>query len=77
MTAWVERRTENTVNCRNFFWDAKGKTIDIEHIRANKYTEHGHVEDYDHEYDFQLERNYFGGLVLLPNGLHKVLVDKP
>jgi len=77
MTAWIQKGSESAVNYHNFLWDAKGKSFEIEHIWANKYKEHGHEDDYDHEYDFQRERNYFGGLVLLPKGLHKVLVDKP
>ncbi len=77
MTAWVEQKSGNPVNYRQFLWDAKGKPFEIEHIWANKYKEHGHGEDYDHEYDFQRERDYFGGLILLPKGLHKVLLDKP
>ncbi|MYE25637.1 MAG: DUF262 domain-containing protein, partial [Chloroflexi bacterium] len=40
MTAWVERGSGSTVNYRDFLWDAKGKTIDIEHIWANKFREH-------------------------------------
>ncbi|MYH66529.1 MAG: DUF262 domain-containing protein, partial [Chloroflexi bacterium] len=65
MTAWVEQQSRNNVNYHQFLWDAKGKTIDIEHIWANKFQEHGHQTDFAHEYDFQRERNYFGGLVLL------------
>lgn len=67
MTAWVEWECGNTVNYRDFLWDTKGKTIDIEHIWADKYQDHEHEDDFAHEYDFLRERNYFGGLLLLKN----------
>lgn len=73
MTAWVEQQSGNNVNFRNFLWDANGRPLEIEHIWANQYEQHQHQGEYAHENDFQRERNYFGGLVLLPKGIHKPL----
>ena len=75
MTAWFEQQSGLSANYLNFLWDGKGWPFEIEHLWANKYQRH--TDDYDHEYDFQRERNYFGGLILLPKGSHKPLIAKP
>ena len=75
MTAWVERQSGLNANYLDFLWDVKGWPFEIEHLWANKYQRH--TDDFDHEYDFQRERNYFGGLILLPKGAHKPLIAKP
>lgn len=75
MTAWVERESGANVNFRNFLWDAKGKPFEIEHIWADKFERH--EDEYSHENDFQRERNYFGGLILLPRDVNRSLNDKP
>lgn len=66
MTAWTEQQTGKSVNFQNFLWDTKGRSLEIEHIWANKFERH--EDEYSHENDFQRERNFFGGLVLLPKG---------
>lgn len=66
MTAWIEQQAGKSVNFRNFLWDSKGRPLEIEHIWADKYERH--EDEYSHENDFQRERNYFGGLILLPKG---------
>ena len=66
MTAWLEREAGKNVNFLNFLWDAKGKSLEIEHIWADKYLRH--QDEFANEYDFRRTRNYFGGLVLLPKG---------
>lgn len=75
MTAWIEQKSGLKSNYLDFLWDVKGWPFEIEHLWANKYQRH--TDDYDHEYDFQRERNYFGGLILLPKGSHKPLIAKP
>ena len=66
MTAWTEQQTGKSVNFNNFLRDTKGRPLEIEHIWANKFARH--EDEYSHENDFQRERNYFGGLILLPKG---------
>ncbi len=71
MTAWVERECGNNVTYCNFLWDSKGRPLEIEHIWAYKYERH--KDEFPQEHDFQRERNYFGGLVLLRKDEHKPL----
>lgn len=71
MTAWVERNSGNNVEFLQFRRDADGKALEIEHIWADKFERHS--DEFSHIYDFHHYRNYFGGLVLLPKGIHKPL----
>ncbi len=75
MTAWVEQQAGKSINFLNFLRDAKEKPLEIEHIWANKFERH--QDEYSHEYDFQRERNYFGGLILLPKSIHASLGAAP
>ncbi|MCY4537170.1 MAG: DUF262 domain-containing protein [Chloroflexi bacterium] len=73
MTAWIEQQAGKSVNFRNFLWDVKGKSLEIEHIWADKYLRH--QDEFANEYDFRRTRNYFGGLVLLPRGTNQSYSD--
>lgn len=59
------------------YTERKQNPYEIEHIWANKYSEHGHNVDFDNEYEFSDYRNRIGGLLLLPKKNNASYSDKP
>jgi len=49
------------------------KPFEIEHIWADKFEEH--KGEFSHQLDFELYRNRFGGLILLPRGFNQSFAD--
>ena len=74
MTAWIEMRSGKPSNLLNYI-NRRGKPIHLEHIWANKYERH--EDEFDNEDSFQRQRNYFGGLVLLPGSVNQSFRDMP
>lgn len=52
-------------------------SYDIEHIWADKYIEHNHNTKFSIENDFKINRNMFGGLLLLPKDKNRSYQDMP
>ena len=53
----------------------QGKPFEIEHIWADIYDRHS--DEFNHENDFQRQRNYFGGLVLYAHRRQSSYKDMP
>ena len=68
MTAWIEEQSEMNTGFLNYV-EARGTKHEIEHIWANNYERHR--DDFAGDSEFNLYRNYFGGLVLLPSSANK------
>ena len=70
MTSWVEQQCGMTTDFLTYT-SRRGNSIEIEHLWANKYERH--KDEFDSEDEFQTQRHYFGGLVLLPRGTNQSL----
>ena len=68
ITAWVEQQSGMPTNFE-MYARPQGKPFEIEHVWANKYERHRN--EFDSEDEFQNQRHYFGGLVLLPRGTNQ------
>ena len=65
MTAWIEEKSQMNTSFLTYI-ERQGQPFEIEHIWANNFQPH--MDEYSSEADFRDNRNYFGGLVLLPKG---------
>ena len=68
ITAWSEEHSEMNTGFLNYI-EARGAVYEIEHIWANDYERHR--KEFAGDSEFQVYRNYFGGLVLLPYSANK------
>ena len=74
MTAWVEMESGKPSSLLNFV-NRRGNPVHLEHIWANKFERH--KDEFDNEDEFQRQRNFFGGLVLLPGSVNQSFRDMP
>ncbi|MDE2634957.1 MAG: DUF262 domain-containing protein [Chloroflexota bacterium] len=74
MTTWVEQQCGMTTTFETYA-RPQGKPFEIEHIWADSFDKH--IDEFSHEIDFQRQRNFFGGLVLLPRGDNQSYKDMP
>ena len=68
MTAWIEEHSEMNTSFLNYN-ESRGTVHEIEHLWANNFAQH--QDEFASESEFQVYRNYFGGLILLPSGTNK------
>ncbi len=68
MTVWIEEHSEMNTSFLDYY-EARGTVHEIEHIWANNFAPH--QDEFAGESEFQVYRNYFGGLILLPSGTNK------
>ena len=68
MTAWVERQCGMSTSLETYA-RPQGKPFEIEHIWADNFDRHR--DEFNHGNDFQRQRNFVGGLVLLPRGTNQ------
>ena len=69
MTLYIEQGSGKNTTFRHCAYDGRGKPMEIEHIWADKHERH--TDEFPHPHDFQRQRNFIGGLVLLPPGANK------
>jgi hypothetical protein len=75
MTSFVEKHAGLNTSFEKYFYNFNGKPYEIEHIWADKFSEHR--EEFEQESDFQEYRNRLGALILLPRGTNQSFNAKP
>ncbi|HHQ6628197.1 TPA: DUF262 domain-containing protein [Serratia fonticola] len=73
MTAWVEHQAGMSTNFVTYYQPEKGKPFEVEHIWADKFT--NHRDEFEQEHEFYHYRNRIGDLVLLPHGTNQSYGD--
>jgi uncharacterized protein with ParB-like and HNH nuclease domain len=75
LTAFVEQQSGLNSSFEKYYHNPGGKPFEVEHIWADKFTEH--KDEFEQEADFQEYRNRIGALVLLPRGTNQSYGAKP
>lgn len=75
MTSFLEKQSGLNSSFEKYFYNFNGKPYEIEHIWADKFSEHR--DEFDQEFDFQEYRNRLGALILLPRGTNQSFNAKP
>ncbi|MFC1965952.1 DUF262 domain-containing protein [Chloroflexota bacterium] len=66
ITGFIEQKSGASTNFTTYFISPGSKPFEIEHIWADKYSEHQDEFEQQHEFDYY--RNLIGDLLLLPQG---------
>ena len=75
ITSFVDQESGVGNNFEHYFQNSSGKPYEVEHIWADKFSEHR--DEFDQATDFDEYRNRIGGLVLLPRGTNQSYGAKP
>ncbi|MBC6427729.1 MAG: DUF262 domain-containing protein [Cellvibrionales bacterium] len=74
ITAFIERQSGEPTTFATYFDNSDGKPFEIEHIWADKFSEH---REFNQKHEFDEYRNRIGGLILLPRGTNQSYGAKP
>ncbi len=74
MTAWIENECGNGVGFSEYVDRSRKDPFEVEHIWANKFERH--KDKFTHPHDFEVQRERFGGLLLLPKSFNAAFGDK-
>ncbi len=69
ITGFIEQKSGASSNFSTYFVSSGAKPFEVEHIWADKFTEH--KDEFDQQHDFDSYRNRIGDLVLLPRGTNQ------
>jgi hypothetical protein len=75
MTSFIEKECKINSSFSSYMGESSSKPFEIEHIWADKFSEHR--GEFDQENQFNEYRNRIGALILLPNGTNQSFSDKP
>ena len=75
ITSYVDHESGIGSNFEYYYQNSTGKPFEVEHIWADKFSEHR--DEFDQETEFDEYRNRIGGLVLLPRGTNQSYGAKP
>jgi hypothetical protein len=69
ITGFIEQQSGGATNFSTYFLSHWKKPYEVEHIWADKFTEHR--DEFDQRHEFDTYRNRIGDLVLLPQGTNQ------
>lgn len=69
ITGFIEQGSGASTNFSTYFTSPGTKPYEVEHIWADKFTEH--LDEFEQQHEFDNYRNRIGGLVLLPQGTNQ------
>lgn len=73
MTAWIDRRVGRPGTFADYVDRSRKRPYEVEHIWANHFDRH--VTEFDTQFEFEEQRNRFGGLLLLPKDFNASFGD--
>lgn len=73
LTLWLETQCGQPAHFEDLISQGKAKPFEIEHVWADRYERF--TEWFNHQSDFDTERNRIGGLLLLQRGINQSLGD--
>ena len=68
ITAWLDEELDTGVTFCDYVDQSREDPYQVEHIWADKYERH--TDEFEHESEFQIHRNNFGDLLLLPRSFN-------
>lgn len=74
ITAYVDQQAGISHTFTTYYHSPGAKPFQIEHIWADKFSEH--TDEFDQKHEFDRYRNHLGDLVLLPQGTNQSYGDK-
>ena len=69
ITGFLDQKSGASTNFTTYFISPGSKPFEVEHIWANKFSEHR--DEFDQQHEFDNYRNRIGDLVLLPQGTNQ------
>ena len=69
ITGFIDQQSGASTNFSTYYINAGTKPFEVEHIWADKFSEH--QDEFEQQNDFYAYRNRIGGLVLLPSGTNQ------
>lgn len=69
ITGYIEQQTGSSSNFSTFYVSPGKKPYEVEHVWADKFSEH--KNEFDQRHEFDAFRNRIGGLLLLPQGTNQ------
>lgn len=75
ISGYIDEQTGLSSHFDTYFSNPGGKPFEIEHIWANKFSEH--QDEFVQQHEFQEFRDRLGDLVLLPRGTNQSYGDQP
>lgn len=74
VTGFLDQKAGASTNFTTYFLSPGSKPFEIEHIWANKFSEH--QDEFQQQHEFEAYRNRVGDLLLLPQGTNQSYGDK-
>lgn len=75
ISGYIDEQAGLSSNFDTYFYNPGGKPFEIEHIWANKFSEH--QDEFEQQHEFKEHRDRLGDLVLLPRGTNQSYSDQP
>ena len=75
ISGFIDRQAGQSTDFVDYYENPNAKPFEIEHIWANKFTQHR--DEFEQERAFDEQRNRIGDLVLLPRGTNQSYSDAP
>ncbi len=75
ITSWLDEELNRGMTFHDYIDQSRKDPFQVEHIWANRYERH--IDEFDHKSEFDIHRNKFGDLLLLPRSFNAAYGDMP